>query len=68
MLAAIGAWVVAAPALAMQGPSGFSKAEVGRVDRLLQFIQEAAGTGTRVRPKRDGRPCRNRGQPQRGRP
>lgn len=41
MLAAVGAMVLsAAPVLAAQLPAGFSKAEVGRVDRLLQFIQK----------------------------
>jgi chorismate mutase len=38
--AAIVVWALAAPTSAAQHAPGFSSAEVGRVDRLLQFIQK----------------------------
>jgi chorismate mutase len=40
VLAAIGVWALAGPALAAQRAPGFSPTEVGRVDRLLQLIQK----------------------------
>jgi chorismate mutase len=40
VLAAIGMWALTVPALGAPRAPGFSPAEVGRVDRLLQLIQK----------------------------